>query len=57
MWFFGVLDGFGGHLVRLFTMCGRGYYMLFGLVMGALTVLVSRLHMVMCGGGMMSRRG
>ena len=57
MWFFGVLYGLGGKLVRFFTMCSRGYYMLFGLVVGALTVLVSRLHMMMCGGGVVSCRG
>ncbi len=57
MWFFGVLYRLGGKLVRFFTMCGRGYHMLFGLVVGALTVLMSRLHMMMCGGGVVSRRG
>ena len=57
MWFFGVLYRLGGKLVRFFTMCGRGYYMLFGLVVGALIVLVSRLHVMMGGGGVVSRRG
>jgi hypothetical protein len=57
MWFLGVLDGLGGKFVRFFTMCGRGCYMLFGLVVGALIVLVGRLQMVMCGGGVVSRRG
>ena len=38
-------------------MRGCGYDMLFGFVMGALIVLVSRFHMVMRGGGVMSRRG
>ncbi len=57
MWLFGGFYCLGGKLVRLFTMCGRGYHMLFGLVVGALTVLMSRLHMMMCGGGVVSRRG
>jgi len=52
---FGALCGLGGKSVRFFTMRGRGDYMLFGLVMGALIVLVGRLHMVMCGGGVVSR--
>jgi len=57
MWFFGVLYSLGGKLVRFFTMCGGRYDMLFGLVVGALIVLMSRLHMMMCGGGVVSRRG
>jgi hypothetical protein len=57
MWFLGVLGGLGGMLVRFFTMCGGGSSMLFGRVMVALIVLVSRLKMVMCGSGVVSRRG
>ena len=57
MWLFGVLYGLGGQLVRLFTMCRGSYDMLFGLFVGALIVLMSRLHMVMRGGGVVSRRG
>ena len=53
---FGVLCGLGGKLVGFFTMCGGGYDMLSGLVMGALIMFVSRLHMMMRGGGVVSRR-
>ena len=57
MWFLGMLDGLGGKFVRFFTMCSRGYDVLFGLVVGALIVLVGGLQMVMCGGGVVSCRG
>ena len=57
MWFLGVLGGLGAMLMRFLTMCGRGCSMLFGRVVVALIVLVSRLKMVMCGGSVVSRRG
>jgi hypothetical protein len=57
MRFLRVLGGLSGTLVCFFTVCGRSCSMLFGRVVVALIGLVSRLKMVMCGGGVVGRRG